>query len=134
MYVYIYIIISILSYAYPLPSLKGEACRLLVIPVPIRTPVVLLHLYEILVYRSLGSLALEGLLWDSPCSEAGHGVHCSRDPTTPLPLFVAVCRYLSIPRETTKNNTAKYPKSSENHNKTGFVQKCAGEPLTRLCT
>ena len=63
-----------------------------IVTVPIHTPVVLQHLYETLVYRSLMTLGLGDLFWAGPCPEAGHGGNCFRDPTPPgrcYPLLLA---------------------------------------------
>ena len=57
-------------------AFSGEACQFL-----FSTLLVLLHLYETLVYRSLGSLGLGDLFWVGPCPEAGHGGNCFRAPT-----------------------------------------------------
>ena len=68
-------------------AFSGEACQWL-----FSTLVVLVHLYETLVYQSLGSLGLWDLFWVGPCPERGHGGNCFRDPTPPLSLFLADCR------------------------------------------
>ena len=85
-YIYIYIYIYIRHRAF-----SGEACQFL-----FSTLLVLLHLYETLVYWSLGSLGLGDLFWVGPCPEAGHGGNCFRAPTPPHPLFVAACRCLPL--------------------------------------
>ena len=119
-------------------AFSDEACQFL-----FSTLLVLLHLYETLVYRSLGSLGLGDLFWVGPCPEAGHGGSCFRDPTPPLPilsLLPAVTRCYSVPlksgkKQHIKKDTQKYtkrakrlsnwgPKRCENHDKTHFVPKC----------
>ena len=63
------------------------------------TLVVLAHLYETLVYRSLGSLGLGDLLW------VGHGGNYFGDPLHPhllLSLFVAATRCYPVPLKSGK--------------------------------
>ena len=84
-------------------------------PVLIHTLVVLLHLYETLVYRSLGSLGLGDLFWVGPCPEAGHGGSCFRDPTPPLSKVPAATRCYPVPlksgkKQHFKKGTQKYIK------------------------
>ena len=73
----------------------------------LRAPVVLLHLSEPLVDKSLGSLGLGDLFWVGTGLEAGHGGNCFRDSSPPLPilpLFAAVTRF---PPKVVKNQHFK---------------------------
>ena len=97
MYIYIYIYVNIRHRAF-----SSEGCQFL-----FSTLLVLLYLYETLVYRSLGSPGLGDLFWVGPCPEAGHGSNCFRDPTPPHPLIAADCRWLSVHLESCKNQHCK---------------------------
>ena len=119
--IYIYIYICIYIYIYIRHrAFSGEACQFL-----FSTLLVLLHLYETLVYRSPGSLGLGDLFWVGPCPEAGHGGSCFRDPTPPGTLLPTVTHCYSllpavtrVPSKVVKNDTSKrVPKSTPNKQK-----------------
>ena len=94
-------------------AFSGEACQFL-----FSTLLVLLHLDETLVYRSLGSLGLGDLFWVGPCPEAGHGGSCFRDPTPPLSILSLLLAVTRFPWKVVKNNTSKRtPKSTQNGRK-----------------
>ena len=124
-YTYMYTYINIYIYIYLYTYLKTNAykqkkniyinihpppphCWWWGVPVALHTLVVLVHLYETLIDRALGSLGVGDLLWVAPCPEAGHGGNCFRDPTSPPSLVVAVTRF---PSKVVKTTLRKgYPK------------------------